>query len=273
MFRVVGTSKVKKGLSNIFSATKLDPSSCIDENTTGTSYYDSFLNSKDLRYMESAKNRTGHIEYMTPIKYYQECATKVFNSSVDSLQNQRKRDNSSIDYLSNAIESGRKFHLPYINYADKAQEGLHRMMVLGDYFGWDDQEFPVLVVDFVDQRSEIVNEANRELHKVVDESLEYAYDEKSLPEDLIEQIRWELDKNSLDESEYLPKLLEETSDQYIFTFEGFEKDIKYEVDKSDIRYRDPEDSLDIEDYSEVDIDNLSWDDLDIDDILDSLKTH
>jgi len=146
-------------------------------------------------------------------------------------------------------------------------------MVLGDYFGWDDQEFPVLVVDFVDQRSEIVNEANRELHKVVDESLEYAYDEKSLPEDLIEQIRWELDKNSSDESEYIPKLLEETSDQYIFTFEGFEKDIKYEVDKSDIRYRDSEDSLDIEDYSEVDIDNLSWDDLDIDDILDSLKKH
>jgi len=82
MFRVVGTSKVKKGLSNIFSATKLDPSSCIDENTTGTSYYDSFLNSKDLRYMESAKNRTGHIEYLTPLEYYQECANKVFNSSV-----------------------------------------------------------------------------------------------------------------------------------------------------------------------------------------------
>lgn len=39
----------------------------------------------------------------------------------------------------------RKFPLPYLNLADNAQEGRHRMAVAAELFGWN-EKFPVLVV-------------------------------------------------------------------------------------------------------------------------------
>lgn len=118
---------------------------------TTTSYYNDFLNSKDLEYMQAEKNRTGEIVMMTPDEYIQECADKVFNGRVDAegLKYQRslsrtESGGSLLEKYADDMKSGDKFPLCYINYADHNQEGLHRMMAAGEAFGWD-KKYPVLV--------------------------------------------------------------------------------------------------------------------------------
>jgi hypothetical protein len=57
---------------------------------TGMSYYDNFLDTKNLEYMRSHKNRTGEIVYMTPEEYYYRCAEDIFGVTVDYLKDSRK---------------------------------------------------------------------------------------------------------------------------------------------------------------------------------------
>lgn len=122
---------------------------------TGFSYYDDFLDEKELAYKQKAKNRTGEIIMMSPNEYFNDCSLYGFNHtvSVEDLKRQRRGNDISIEWLTNQLEQGEKFNLPYINYVDHAQEGLHRMMVLGDKYGWD-TKFPVLVVKAYDQKIE-----------------------------------------------------------------------------------------------------------------------
>ena len=122
---------------------------------TGFSYYDDFLDEKELAYKQKAKNRTGEVVLMSPNQYYEDCSLYGFSHvvSVDNLKSQRRANSSSVDWLTEQLDQGKKFNLPYINYVDHAQEGLHRMMVLGDKYGWD-TKFPVLVVRAYDQKIE-----------------------------------------------------------------------------------------------------------------------
>ena len=121
--------------------------------STGTSYYDTFLNKKDLEYMQDAKNLTGHIEMMTPQEYFEACAKDIFQGrhTADQLKKQREasknKDGKQMlsDYIE-AMQSGSVFPLCFLNYADLGQEGLHRMYAAGEAFGWD-TKFPVLVVE------------------------------------------------------------------------------------------------------------------------------
>lgn len=271
MLRVIKGSIPIYQLSNIFcSQSNRGPDNCIDETSTGASYYDSFLDPTLTSYLEDNKNLKGHIEYMTPTEYYESCA-QIFNSTVDSLKAQRRRDKDSIDWLSNALDSGRKFNLPYVNFADKGQEGLHRMMVLGEKYGWDDYAFPVLVIEYADEHRQLVYEARRELDKCLDESMEYRYRETSLPNSFINQIQYELDKRSLDnESEYHVLLLEELDDRYVVSLAGFEDDFSLIAFKEHMRIQSSQDEEEDEDYLD-DLDDLSLDDMDIEDILKSLK--
>ncbi len=120
--------------------------------TTDTSYYDNFLNSSDLDYMQRAKNRTGEIVMMSPESYFENCANYGFGKQVsaEDLKTQRRYDDALNEQYKKAMASGDKFPLCYLNRAEHSQEGLHRMMVAGDLYGWD-TEFPVLVVDVYDQ--------------------------------------------------------------------------------------------------------------------------
>ena len=131
---------------------------------TDTSYYNDFLNTKELAYMQSAKNRTGKVVMMSPNEYFQECADKVFsgNSTVAELKASREYDAELNAEYMEAMQSGAKFPLCYINYAAQGQEGLHRMMIAGDLYGWD-TKFPVLVVDVYDQAEEDARQLNREI--------------------------------------------------------------------------------------------------------------
>lgn len=122
---------------------------------TGFSYYDDFLDEKELAYKQKAKNRTGKIVLMSPDEYYEDCSSNGFDHTVpvSKLKFQRRANSETIDWLSSQLDQGKKFNLPYINYVDHAQEGLHRMMVLGDRYGWN-TKFPVLVVYAYDQKIE-----------------------------------------------------------------------------------------------------------------------
>lgn len=260
MIRAVGATKRVRGLSNIFcSSENINSQNCININSTGVSYYDDFLDSSLTNYFEK-KNLEGHIEYMTPMEYYEGCA-KVFNTSVSNLQQQRKADDDSISYLSNRLQSGQKFYLPYINYANEGQEGLHRMMVLANLFGWNDVRFPVLVVDYIDARKAKSDAVKQQLHKAIQESLQYKYIEDSLPDQLTEQIKWELDR--IDEStNYDPVVVNQSSSSYSYSVEGYESDFKIEVSLNEIQFRD------LSDF-EIDDDDLDigLDDLDDESIL------
>lgn len=124
---------------------------------TGMSYYDNFLNQEDLAYMRKAKNRNGKIVMMSPKEYFEQCSKYVFhhdtNSSVEDLKRQRRRDTETIEWMEDQLLKGKKFNLCFINYADAGQEGLHRMLTLGELYGWD-KKYPVLVITVDDEEWE-----------------------------------------------------------------------------------------------------------------------
>lgn len=123
--------------------------------TTGTSYGDDFLNPEDLKYMQEAKNRTGHIVMMSPNDYFEACSVYGFNHyvPVEKLKEQRSQDYRLNNKYKKMMQSGVKFDMCYINYADHTQEGLHRMLVAGELYGWD-TKFPVLIIEVYDKQRE-----------------------------------------------------------------------------------------------------------------------
>lgn len=262
MFRVVCTKSNITALSNIFcSSDKRGPENCIDINSTGASFYDDLLDDSQKAYFAKNKNLEGHIEYMTPEEYYEACA-KMFGSSVSSLKQQRQRDKDSIEWLTNALESGRKFNLPYVNFAQSGQEGLHRMMVIANKYGWDEYTFPVLVVNYVDERRNEVEQAYKYLDRSINKSLEYAFSPNNLPDDFIDQVQWEL-ADLCDGEDFEYKCIcthVEDNAGFVLSIDGFESEVQITVYFEDIRIRE----------TDPDLDNLDLDDPDWDDLLDDI---
>lgn len=129
----------------------IEGNNVFDTHTTGVSFYNDFLRPSEQEYLAQEKNLKGSIEYMTPAEYYSECATKVFTSSVEKLKMERKRDTYTIQHLNDVIDIYKKqFPMAIINYAEREQEGLHRMYVVGERFGWDTKH-PVLVIRWADE--------------------------------------------------------------------------------------------------------------------------
>lgn len=176
----------------IYAATKSNPD--IFKFDTGTSYYNNFLNQKDLAYMEKSKNRTGKIVYMTPAEYYHECATKIFEkSSIAELKRQRSANSELIKQYEKDMLSGDKFPLCYLNYAPNGeQEGLHRMMAAGNVFGWN-TEFPVLVVTVVDDRVEELNSIWRYWNDAVYDAEQVTYRRDTWEEEFVEEVEYNLE--------------------------------------------------------------------------------
>lgn len=167
-----------------------DPASSqpFDLHKTGMSYYDNFLNEKDLKYMQDAKNLTGEIVYMTPSTYYSECAKNIFKGRVssDDLIEQRMASRGQdgyegrlVDQYAEEMRKGDIFPICVLNYADDGQEGLHRMLAAGKAFG-KDTKFPVLVVKPYDMEkweesklySEVRDYARYDLEDAVDKAVD-----------------------------------------------------------------------------------------------------
>ena len=104
----------------------------------------------DPDYMADYKNLTSEIVQMTPREYFEGCA-EIFDSSVDAQINQIKDDKTILTKLQKVLNVYRRtFPITYLNYAERGQEGRHRMYVVGEMLGWD-KKFPVLVINWYNQ--------------------------------------------------------------------------------------------------------------------------
>lgn len=82
---------------------------------------------------------------MSPNEYYS-LSAKILNTTVDNLIADRASDKERIERLKDVIlKDKKKFPMTFIDLAQGEQEGLHRMYVAGELFGWD-TKFPVLVI-------------------------------------------------------------------------------------------------------------------------------
>lgn len=155
-----------------------------DTKVASNSWAQNFID--DPKYMREAKNMEMKIIQMSPKKYWEICAKDVFNKPVNQLMHQwRTLDAKTLDHLKQVIQIYHKrFPITYIDYArhDGAkQEGLHRMIVAGDLFGWD-TKFPVMVIDWADKdKAEFEkinirnNKINNYIGRAIDKSLNYNY--------------------------------------------------------------------------------------------------
>lgn len=137
-----------------------------DTTDTGMSYYNDFLKPSEVEYYKKNKNRIGKIEMMSPAQYYRECADKIFGTTVTSLIKSRGDDEVTAKYQQ-MMRDGVKFHMCVIDYADKGQEGLHRIYAAGEEFGWD-TKFPVLCIYVYDQEEEDRYKKVQEMYRYLD---------------------------------------------------------------------------------------------------------
>lgn len=237
-------------------------SDVVDYNTTGVSYYNDFLshNQSTIEYLRNNKNLVGKVVMMSPEDYYQSCSEYGFpdkHPPVEKLKQERRDDKKTLNHLKAVLTQYKhKFPMPYINKAENGQEGLHRMMVIGDMFGWD-HKVPVLVVDWAD-KERALKDANikkqerikSNIRTAVREALRYNY---TNIEELKEQLQWELDK------------------QFDFNNDNIDIPVDFELTSNDdsfnVSIRDVTYSFDFDEVNFIDKtadDEISVDDLDID---------
>ena len=228
----------------------------IFDDKTHISFYDTFFT--DPKYMAEKENLKGHIEMMSPKEYYEECANKIFNCSFESLVNGRKRDTVVNDEIKEIIvRYKRQVFLPYLNYANKNQEGLHRMLVAAELFGWD-HKFPVLIIEWADeelaqQRKKAKEEdrIRKYIRDAVDSSLHYNYDKiEEFEEECKAQVDYKFD------------FIEEPVKSFSVKHNN---DGYTEVEVNNVVYQFDTDKINVKpsSYHSDDTDELEWDDLDI----------
>lgn len=135
-----------------------------DVNVQSNSYVRQYL--IEPEYMKDKNGKKAEITYMTPQQYYEDCAKYCFGGDINAeqLKEQRGYDSSTMEHLKNVIKDGIKFPLPYLEYDEYKkgeQEGLHRMYVAGELFGWD-HKFPVLTIKWADEETKKMFEKYRE---------------------------------------------------------------------------------------------------------------
>lgn len=246
----------KEKIYDYGTATYTGDGNVVDLNHTGMSFYDQFLGTSELDYLRDNKNLKGTVVKMSPKEYYQNCAYKIFNTSTQKLKTERgEYDRPIIEKLKNVVNIyKRKLCMPMINYADKGQEGLHRMLAIAEMFGWD-HEVPVLVVEWYDEeradrekREAAQADIDRRVERAISKALEYRFIDSH---DVIMQVQNELvHQFEFDDNITVPDELQykdlETS--ILIQFEGNE----YPIDKEDVQWKETTD--------------IEWDDIDVDDI-------
>jgi len=265
-----------------------ETSDVFDVTTTGASYYDNFLNEKDLKYMQDAKNMTGSIEMITPAEYYKTCSEDIFDgrSSVDDLKEQREYSKDPdtgerlVDEYEAAMKQGDKFPLCYLNYASSNQEGLHRMYAAGEAFGWD-VKFPVLVIRPYDmdrynkqRQNEAINDYQRySLENVVKDAVDEVSDwDAPVPDNVVEIVKEAVERcaESYEDDPHTIEVDVEREDEdhlnvCLTKFDGIDVELCRPISLwLDDMYKTTEDTEGPDDLDDID-DNL--DDLDISDLL------
>ena len=191
---------------------------------------------------------------MSPTEYYERCA-KIFNTSVSHLKSTREIDKNTLRKLRDVINIyKRKLCLPMINYADEGQEGLHRMLIVAEMFGWN-HKVPVLVVDYYDK--DLANKRKQEALKrkidskvetAIQQTLEYQY--KDIDE-ISDQLQWELDRQfEFEEDIETPVKFElyTSSNSVTLTVFGYD----YPIDIEDIKLNSNNNEAELDDVEDID---------------------
>ena len=242
-------------------------SDVVDLHKTGMSFYDDFLSNdlKTLDYLRNSKNLVGEVVMMTPNEYFKLCSEYGFpnrHPSVETLKQQRYADKKTIQHLKDVLlVAKKKFPMPMLNKAYNGQEGLHRMMVIGDMFGWD-HKVPVLVVDWADkqrafeeQKRKRIQKIEYNIRKAVQHALLYKFENI---DELKEQLQSELDNQFEYSDDIKPPIdFELTSDEQNKEFTVTIGAAKYSFDYDDVQFIEPSDEDDLDDIDfEVDDDFL-----------------
>ena len=230
----------------------------VDVHKTGMSFYDEFLTSSGREYLENKKNLSGKSVYMSPDEYYNKCATRIFNTTVEKLKQEREADKRTLAKLKNVLQVyKRKLCMPMINYADRGQEGLHRMYVIGELYGWN-HKVPVLVVDWHDKEKHEQEAAEKKKHKIdlnVEKAVTraYKYRYKNLDE-FEQQLQWELDKVfEFSDEISTPVTFElKSSPSLILVFNGYE----YPIEEDEINFVEESEEDKLDDIEVDDLDNI-----------------
>lgn len=239
---------------------KTDPvngSDVVDLKHTGMSFYDQFIqgNQKEIDYLKDKKNLVGEVVMMSPTEYFKACSEYGFpnsHPSIETLKQQRYRDEKTLNHLKAVLTVyKKKFPMPMLNKAEAGQEGLHRMLVIGDMFGWD-HKVPVLIVDWADkqlayeqQKKERIQKIEYNIRKAVKQALEYKF--RNI-EELEEQLQWELDKVFEYSDIETPVNFELISDEQNKEFTVAIGSATYSFDYEDIKFTD----FNIDDELEID---------------------
>ena len=231
----------------------------VDATKTGMSFYDDFLSNdvRTLEYLKNKKNLTGSVVMMSPEEYFKECSSYGFldsHPSIETLKQQRAADKKTLNHLKDVLTVyKKKFPMPMINKAQNGQEGLHRMMVIGDMFGWD-HKVPVLIVDwadkqraFEDQKRERKERIEYNIRQSVQEALRYKF---TNIEELKDQIQWELDRRFKynEDGIDVPVKFELTSNERTNCFIVSIGAASYEFDYDEVEFIEEEDDFEIDDF-------------------------
>lgn len=241
-----------------------------DERTTGVSFYNQFLSSRELQYLRDKKNLVAEVVQMSPNEYYEQCGKYAWPHvvSASSLKAQRGADKHTIDHLKQVIQIYKKrFPMPFINYAEKSQEGLHRMYVAGELLGWDSPKHPVLCVRWADEarhereeRQKYLNEVESAIQSAVRSALRYTYNEMS---EFYDELQTYLDIRF----EYFDEISKPVDFELTVT-DGVVSvkvgEVTHEFDLDEIQINPSSNSAD---YDDIDLDDLELD-LDPDEFLD-----
>lgn len=177
---IIKIKKVKDNDDFNYEVGKVNGKDIFDITTAGTTgKWEWLLNGED-DFCREELNIKGKIVQMSPNEYFEECrkyfaTTKGSSSSLEKLKDIKKIDMGK-DYIDKLkkiiIEKKEKFPIPVLDISYKpGQEGLHRMMVAGELFGWD-TKFPVLFVETYDKDKQyrLENDMNQ---KEFDKNIEY----------------------------------------------------------------------------------------------------
>lgn len=116
----------------------------IDTNVTGMPYYQEFLRNKNYDDLHAT------IELMSPNEYYDSVSKNSLVRGkqffIEYLKEDRRSHTNVLNDIRRAIlKSHKQLCIPILDFYHKKQEGLHRMLVIGDLYGWD-FKVPVLVI-------------------------------------------------------------------------------------------------------------------------------
>lgn len=116
----------------------------IDTNVTGMPYYQEFLHNKNYDDLHAT------IELMSPNEYYDSVSKNSLVRGkqffIEYLKEERRSHTNIINDIKQALlKSNKQLCMPILDFYHKKQEGLHRMLVIGDLYGWD-FKVPVLVI-------------------------------------------------------------------------------------------------------------------------------